>query len=346
MYMIRIKLISILVLCIQIWASLASADTDNRLLQKEDEIKLTFLGTGSPRPSTKRYGPAILVEAGELKLLVDAGSGVRERLFEAGGFDLLTSIDKVLVTHLHFDHTISLPGLWLSGWLYGRRVPFEVYGPLGTHSMMSKFEQAYEWDIKYREIVGVPLEGSSVKAFDVKHGVFFDKNELKITAFPVEHMPINPANGELVEFDGETIGFRIDYKNRSVVFSGDTRSTPKSQLLKYGKDVDVLVHEVQVPSPGNSEEAKRANVSLSVHSTPKQAGYIFNNTNPGMAVYSHIIPAHTTASELIEATRDFYKGPMIVAHDFMTLTIGEKIVIGDQVKLEDDVFEKSRVLEK
>ena len=39
----------------------------------DDEIHLTFLGTGAPRPSKERYGPAILVEAGDYKILVDAG---------------------------------------------------------------------------------------------------------------------------------------------------------------------------------------------------------------------------------------------------------------------------------
>ena len=84
---------------------------------QEYDIKLTFLGTGAPRPSPKRYGPSILLEAGETKLLVDAGPGMRQRIFQAGGFELLTDIDTVLITHLHFDHTIELPNLWLTGWV-------------------------------------------------------------------------------------------------------------------------------------------------------------------------------------------------------------------------------------
>ena len=86
----------------------------------DDEIRLTFLGTGAPRPSERRYGPSILVEAGDYKILVDAGPGMRERLFQAGGFELFTAVDHMLFTHLHFDHTISAPGLWLTGWLVGR----------------------------------------------------------------------------------------------------------------------------------------------------------------------------------------------------------------------------------
>ena len=334
-----IRPLSILVLCILVSVTVAVASPiherqqSQRQSKRSDEIKLTFLGTGSPRPSTRRYGPSILVEAGELKLLVDAGPGLRERLFEAGGFELLTSVDKVILTHLHFDHTMSLPGLWLTGWLYGRRVPIEVYGPLGTKSMMASFEKAYEWDMRYRQVIGVPQEGSGIKAYDVTSGVFFQKNGLKITAFPVQHMPLDPDTEVLLDLEGQTFGFRIDYYNRSVVFSGDTKSTPNSQLLKYGQDVDVLVHEVEVPS-----STSVSSISQTVHSTPEQAAFIFEKTKPRMAIYTHIVPPQTEATELIALTRGYYEGPLVVAHDFMTVTIGDEIVISDQIKVQDDVL--------
>ena len=306
-------------------------------------IALTFLGTGAPRPSMERYGPSILIEAGTHRILVDAGSGMRERLFQAGGFGLITGVDHVLVTHLHFDHTISIPGLWLSGWLYGRRVPMRVHGPAGTAAMMAQLQRAYQWDIDYRGVVGVPLAGAQIDATDVAPGVFFDEDGLKITAFEVEHMPINPTTGERLEFLGQTFGFRVDYRGRSVVFSGDTR--PSEELVRHSQGVDVLIHEVQVPSPGDSPEAKLANVSLSVHSTPAQVSRIFARTRPRMAVYSHIIPPGTTAEDLIAATRPDYDGPLIVAHDLMTITVGERIEIGERVRKGDDVFERSRVLD-
>ena len=82
--------------------TLATPEPTSDILS-EDRIKLTFLGTGAPRPSLTRYGPSILVEAGNQKLLVDAGPGMRERLFEAGGFELLTDIDLIILTHLHYS---------------------------------------------------------------------------------------------------------------------------------------------------------------------------------------------------------------------------------------------------
>lgn len=310
----------------------------------DDDLRLTFLGTGAPRPSHDRYGPAILVEAGDYKILVDAGPGMRERLFQAGGFELLTAVDHILITHLHFDHTISAPGLWLAGWLYGRKEPMKVFGPQGTSAMMENFRAAYAWDIDYRIAVGVPEQGSEIIARDVAPGVFFDQDGLQITAFDVEHMPINVETGESLGLHGATLGFRIDYQGRSVLFSGDTRSTSDSAIIEMGKGVDVLIHETQLPAPGDSPEAVLANVSLVVHSTPAQVAYVFSQTKPRLGVYSHIIPPEIGADELLPMTN--YDGPMLVAEDLMTLTIGDDIVVGRAEGAGTDIFTEADVVDQ
>ncbi len=310
----------------------------------DDEIHLTFLGTGAPRPSHDRYGPSILVEAGDYKILVDAGPGMRERLFQAGGFELMTAVDHLLITHLHFDHTISAPGLWLTGWLFGRKEPMKVFGPEGTTAMMEHFRAAYDWDIDYRVAVGVHTAGSEIIARDVEPGVFFEQDGLKITAFDVEHMPINIETGESLGLKGATLGYRIDYKGRSVLFSGDTRSTPDSAIIDVGKGVDVLIHETQVPAAGNSPEAILANVSLVVHSTPEQVAYVFNQTQPRLGVYSHIIPPEIGADELLPMTD--YDGAMLVAEDLMTLTIGDEITVGRAEGRGTDIFTEADVVDE
>ncbi len=322
-----------------------SNTSTGQVSEEKGIIKLTFLGTGAPRPSLQRSGPGILVEAGPHLFLIDAGSGVREQMFRAGGWEWITGLSTILVTHLHYDHTVDITDLSLTGWMYGRRVPMKVYGPAGMEEMARHFDAAYKWDKDMRRLVGIPMKGSNIVAHDIAPGVIFDKDSLKITAFEVEHMPINVKTGEKLDFYGQTLGYRIDYKGRSVVFSGDTRSTPASELNVFGKDVDVLVHEVQVPSPGNSKEAKLANMSLSVHSTPAQAGYVFQQTKPRMAVYSHIIPPDTTARQLAEETKPYFDGRLVTAEDFMTITISDEIVVGKNTGEGTRKFEKARVVE-
>ena len=306
---------------------------------QEYDIKLTFLGTGAPRPSPKRYGPSILLEAGDTKLLVDAGPGMRQRIFQAGGFELLTDIDTVLITHLHFDHTIELPNLWLTGWLFGRKKNMQVYGPEGTEEFMNHFEQAFDWDLRYRYLTNVHVEGSDLITTDIEPGVFYNKNGIKITAFDVAHLPMDPDTEELLGLEGATFGYRVDYKGRSVVFSGDTRSLPGSKIIEISKGVDVLVHETQIPYPGDSKEAKLANVSMIVHSSPEQVAYVFNETRPRLGIYHHIIPPETTRDELLGMTD--YDGRMEVAEDLMTLMIGDEITVGMAERMDGQTFLES-----
>ncbi len=306
---------------------------------QEYDIKLTFLGTGAPRPSPKRFGPSILLEAGETKLLVDAGPGMRQRIFQAGGFELLTDIDTVLITHLHFDHTIDLPNLWLTGWLFGRKKNMRVYGPEGTEEFMGHFEKAFDWDLRYRYLTNVHVEGSDLITTDIEPGVFYNQNGLKITAFDVAHLPLDPETEELLGLEGATFGYRVDYKGRSVVFSGDTRSLPGSKIIEISKGVDVLIHETQIPYPGESKEAKLANVSMIVHSSPEQVAYVFNETRPRLGIYHHIIPPETTRDELLGMTD--YDGRMEVAEDLMTLMIGDEITVGMAERMDGQTFLES-----
>jgi ribonuclease Z len=78
-------------------------------------IKVTLLGTGTPQPLMERFGPSILVQAGSKTLLFDAGRGCLQRLRQLNlGYD---AIDALFFTHLHSDHIVGLPDLWLTGWL-------------------------------------------------------------------------------------------------------------------------------------------------------------------------------------------------------------------------------------
>jgi ribonuclease Z len=304
------------------------------------DLVLTFLGTGSPRPSELRYGPSILVEAGDTRLLIDSSWGLRERLLQVGSFDLITGLDHVLLTHLHFDHTVGLSDLWLTGWLYGRRVPLRVDGPAGTEAMVDALKASFDWDVEYRTVVGVPAAGSDIIATDVAPGVIYEQGDIRITAFTVEHMPIDIETRELLDFPGQTYGYLIDYGEHSAVFSGDTR--PSANVVSQATGADVLVHEVQVPSPGASDEAQLANVSLSVHSTPSQVGAVFQASRPRLAVYSHIIPPETTARDLAAQTP--YEGLMTVAHDLMMIIIGDDIRVTDRPSRSAERFEDSAVL--
>lgn len=79
------------------------------------DFRITLLGTGVPIPSPERFGPGTLIEAGNEKLLIDAGRGVTMRLFQLK--IPIGKINPLLLTHFHSDHTSGFADLWLTGWL-------------------------------------------------------------------------------------------------------------------------------------------------------------------------------------------------------------------------------------
>ena len=90
----------------------------------------------------ERFGPSILVQAGSETLLFDAGRGCLQRLRQLDvAYDKLTAL---FLTHLHSDHIVGLPDLWLTGWIITRRAtPLKVFGPAGTDDMVAYLRKAY-----------------------------------------------------------------------------------------------------------------------------------------------------------------------------------------------------------
>jgi ribonuclease Z len=277
-------------------------------------LKVTLLGTGYPRPVMERFGPSILIEAGKEKLLFDCGRGVTQRLYQLKvPFGEVTAL---FLTHLHSDHIVGIPDVYLTGWLLGRTTPLRVWGPAGTAKMMSHLEQAYQFDIHTRRDVDekLPGQGAVVVAKDIEQGVVYQNNDLRVTAFAVDHSPVKPA-----------FGYRVDYAGHSVVLSGDTRYS--ENLIRFSQGTDLLIHEVIDPEAylaGDrlfSPEMKQKVIAH--HTNPEQAGTIFNKVKPKLAVYSHIVPFD--APDLVAHTRKTYPGPLEVGEDLMSIEIDDKV---------------------
>ncbi len=288
-----------------------------------DEFRVTLLGTGSPPPSMRRFGPGVLVQAGGQSLLIDSGRGVTQRLFQAG--IKLGAVDALFLTHLHSDHVVGIPDLWLTGWLetpYAQRNgPFRLFGPAGSQNLMDGLVKAYAWDIKAR-IADQKLDPANVRpeVTEFTSGVIYDKGGVKVTAFAVDH-------GELLE---PAFGFRIDYAGRSVTISGDTRFS--ENLIRHASGTDLLIHQVAAVAP----ELMRSpvfKVILDHHTKPEEAGVVFARVKPKLAVYYHLVllgtpkVAAVTEEEVLTMTRKTYAGPLLVGEDLMAFRLDADRVV-------------------
>jgi len=289
------------------------SSTCPRVLQAAD-MKLTLLGTGSPDLLMNRFGPSTLIEAGNQKLLFDAGRGAALRIQQLG--IPWNDVTALFLTHLHSDHIVGLPDLFLTGWLLGRQVPLRVWGPAGTKAMMGHLIEAFQFDIRMRQQDDLrPAQGAVAIAKDIAPGVVYENAGVKVTAFEVDHGPVKPA-----------FGYRIDYGGHSVVLSGDTRFS--ENLIRFAQGADVLVHEVCLADPEVLAASVHERHVMAHHISPQKAGEVFARVKPRLAVYSHVvILGNGTDDEILRLTRQTYSGPLEMGEDLMSIDVGKDIEV-------------------
>jgi ribonuclease Z len=287
-------------------------------------FRVTLLGTSTPNPLPDRFGPSTLVEAGTEKLVFDCGRGSTIRLWQ---LKIPLGSVKLFITHLHSDHTVGIPDLWLTGFMTmpygGRKGPFAVWGPKGTAGMMSYLEKAYQADLQNRRESHPDLspQQMAITAKDIQEGVVYDQNGVRVTAFKVKHANL-----------AEAFGFRIDYKGRTVVISGDM--APNENFIKYAQGADVVLHEVGVARPELLERAPEIRELIETHhSTPEDAAKDFARIKPKLAVYTHYtrprrgnIP-EVTIPEILSRTRAIYSGRLEAGEDLMRISIGDSVTV-------------------
>jgi ribonuclease Z len=299
----------------------------------QSPIKVTLLGTGAPVPSIERFGPGILVEAGGQRLLFDCGRGASQRLWQLK--IPLGKINALFLTHLHSDHVVGIPDLWLTGWIpavYGRRAsPFQVYGPNGTKDMMDNLVKAFAWDINTRSKEKNKADsGAMVVTSEISEGFIWENNGIKVTPFIVKH----------ADFIDSALGYRIDYAGHSVIISGDTRYS--NNLVKYAKNADLIIHEVAAANEQSMQNSSLINQILGFHSSPEDAARVFEQIKPKLAVYSHIVLLTSdpsipppTINDLTIRTQKIYKGAFQVGEDLLSMEIGDKIKVSKYVPPEN-----------
>lgn len=295
-----------------------------------DGLHVVLCGAGSPFPDPRRSGPCTAVIAGKRLFIVDAGSGssrVLSRLRIPQG-----KIDAVFLTHFHSDHIDGLGELLLQRWATGSaESPAPVYGPEGVARIVEGFNLAYAADRRYRvahhgtEVVPPSGAGARARPFAAPpdgEGVVLIDDDLKVTAFRVEHAPVAPA-----------VGYRFDYKGRSILLSGDT--TTSANIRKFARGVDLLVHEALSPqliglitrgamAAGRENLAKITEDVLSYHASPVEAAQVAQDAGVGLLLYNHIVPPlilPTMEGIFLEGVDDVYRGPVAIGRDGTLVTL-------------------------
>jgi ribonuclease Z len=309
----------------------------NAIAELPDGLHVGLCGAGAPMPSPNRGGPCVVVIAGTHLIVIDSGTGGVRTLarmgFGAG------QIERVLLTHFHSDHIDGLGEMMLQRWVAGAHAaPLPVHGPEGVERVVAGFNEAYVLDQGYRvahhgpDIVAPSGFGGVAVPFSVSEGdaAVVDEDGLKITAFAVDHAPIEPA-----------VGYRISYKGRTAVISGDTKPIPAVETHAVG--VDLLVHEALSPrlvglleegarKAGRDKLAQIMRDILNYHTTPEEAAGIAERAKVKALLLYHIVPPLPISAlegPFLDNAREIYSGPLHVGTDgdFVSMPAGGSDIV-------------------
>jgi ribonuclease Z len=305
---------------------LAEVATRDALGDLPDGIHVLLCGAGGPLWDDGRSGPCVAVQAGKHLYIVDAGTnGARNvQRFGVG----LGRVEAVLITHAHSDHIDGLGELGVLRWTAGNHAePLPVHGPPVVQGVVAGFNLAYRADMGYRvahhgEAVvpasggglsavpfPLPADGETVEVINTEDGV-------RIAAFRVSHEPV-----------GQAVGYRIDYRDRSIAISGDTAKS--ANLIRHAQGVDLLLHEAlsarltgriatALDGVGMAGGAKVMRDVPSYHSTPVEAAESAAEARAGALLLYHIIPPlrfGSMESVFMRGVAEAFDGPVTLASD-------------------------------
>jgi len=143
---------------------------------------------------------------------------------------------------------------------------------------------------------------------------------VKVIAFEVDH-------GDVIK---PAYGYRIEYAGRVAVISGDTRYN--HNVIKYATGADLLVHEVAAARSQLMQEAHVQRI-VAHHVTPREAGRVFAQAKPKLAVYTHFVLLAServpspTLDDVVAETRHSYDGPLELGEDLMSFDIGDSVTV-------------------
>ena len=285
-------------------------------------LSVTLLGTGTPAPSLQRQGSGYLVEVGSDVIVWDHGPGAHHRLMESGHRAI--DVTHAMFTHLHYDHCMDYGRLVLQRWDQGadRIGDLDVYGPPPLARMTQQLfgeDGIYGADIRARILhqssIDVfvarggkpPRQRPAPRVKEIHAGSIIEGSGWKITVGHAVH--VQPYL--------ECLAFRIDTKDGSICYTGDSGAS--DTIVELAKGCDVLIHMNHHFSGTEPTAAYRAAVGNHRDNavTAKKAGV-------KTLVLTHLlaqIDQPGIREQIVHEIREVFDGRVIWGEDLLKITL-------------------------
>lgn len=286
-------------------------------------MNTTIIGSGSPLYNPDRVSAGVLITQGDTQILVDMGDGVKRNLDKFGSST--HQFDALLFTHHHLDHNADFAPLLVNS-ILGRR-DFLVAGPDQTRDFVDSYLRLYEQDLNYRLAKSgrtLDQRKDSVTVRELASGESFHIKNIKVTTLSVPHTI-------------ESIAYRFDYQDQSVVVTGDLSSGPG--MPEFAKSANCLIIDSGgMVMDNNGRTQKKNKKPKSADKTKKLTGgkaskqhahinlaassLIAERANVDRLVYTHFVTGEINESASKQIIEKQYKGEVVFGADLMTLDCG------------------------
>ncbi len=241
---------------------------------------ITILGSAGSHCGAGRACSGYLLEADDVKVMVDCGNGSTSNLQRYHRFE---DLDAVVISHRHVDHCIDLVGMY--------------YG-LKFHEEGQKTIPLYAGPEVVDLLTSMLSRDSALEFRDtflhtpVSAGDTFEIGPLTFDLYPSVH-PV------------PTVSMRITYEDKVVAYSSDSFGGP--DLIDAAQGADYFLCEATWL--GRMEDWPEG-----IHLTASEAGRVATQAEVGHLILTHILPSQDREQSLVEC-REEWAGKLSLADD-------------------------------
>ncbi|MDD3398013.1 MAG: ribonuclease Z [Candidatus Methanomethylophilaceae archaeon] len=298
-------------------------------------LEVVFLGTGASVPTRDRSLPCTAVRRGSDITLFDCGEGSQRQLM-CSGLSFM-KVERILVSHLHGDHILGIPGLLQTMSLSGRSRPLLLAGPIGLEKSVQEMLSICNGELVFPleilemqdgDMIEAPgLTICALRSLHNMESLSFVYRELarpgkldrrRLVELGVPEGPIYSRlqKGESVLWQGKSLEpseyLGPERPGRSIAYSGD--SLPNESLVIQSKGVDLLIHEATFA------ENERHMAEAHYHSTSAQAAQMALKSEARSLALTHISSRYKDPSLLLKEAQEIFSNTHL-ANDFLSIKL-------------------------